>query len=118
MAQLEKYQGVLKAVLEDYLINQPAGRQSHSVEGDTETTLLTDDLHGAYAVLRHGWKGKSRVQHVVVFMRLVDGRIWIEEDWTDYDFAGRLLEAGIPPNKIELAFHHPRLRQYAGEMVL
>lgn len=110
MAQLEKYQEVVKAILEDY-INRHPGR--HSPERDTETTLLMDDVHGAYAVLRHGWEGKSRVQHVLVFIRLVDGRIWIEEDWTDYDFAGRLLEAGIPPENIELAFHHPRLRQYA-----
>lgn len=72
-----------------------------------------NDESGNYAILRHGWQGKQRQQHVLVFIRVENGQIWLEEDWTDYDFAGCLLEMGVPSDDIVLAFHHPSLRPYA-----
>jgi hypothetical protein len=109
MAQINDYKQTIHHVLTNYMkrFDNP------TTPSNIQTTLLIDDERGNYAILRHGWQGKQREQHVLVLMRLEDGRIWLEEDWTDYDFAGYLLEAGIPNEDIVLAFHHPSLRPYA-----
>lgn len=110
MDKLASHQEIIKAILEGYT-SQYSGIGAG--KSGLETSVLMDDTRGAYLVLRHGWQGKERVQRVLVFLRLVQGKIWVEEDWTDYDFAGRLLQAGVPEEDIVLAFHHPALRQHA-----
>jgi len=45
-------------------------------------------------------------------MRIVNEKVWIEANNTDYLFADRLLEADIPHEDIVLAFHAPEMRQY------
>ena len=47
-----------------------------------------------------------------VLLRLVNGKVWVETDNTDYDFVEHLLGAGIPKTDIVLAFHHPSLRPH------
>jgi hypothetical protein len=106
MDKLRQYQKAIKLVLEDFWARQTM----MLAEKDVETLLTADDQHKIYMVLRNGWQGKERVQNILIFVRLVNGRIWVEEDWTDFDVVGCLLEAGIPQEDIVLAFHHPQLR--------
>lgn len=40
-----------------------------------------------------------------VLMRIVDAKVWVEADTTDYVFVDHLLEAGVPQNDIVLACH-------------
>lgn len=109
MDQLTFYQTTVKNLLNDYLARFDAS----SFKSSVKPLLIVDDQHGQYLIIRSGWRGKDRVQHILIFLRVVDGKIWIEEDWTDYDVAGHLLDAGIPQNDIVLAFHHPSMRQYS-----
>lgn len=106
MDKLRQYQKTVKKVLEEYLKRQTMSVSDPSVE----TLLSADDQRGIYMVLRNGWQGKERVQNILLFVRLVNGRVWVEEDWTDFDVVGHLLEANIPQEDIVLAFHHPQLR--------
>ena len=54
-------------------------------------------------LLQHG-------EYVKVYLRIVQGKIWIEEDWTKQGIADQLLEAGVPPEDIVLGFQHPSKR--------
>lgn len=101
-----QYQPIIEDVFQDFfdIYREPLA------DSGIETLPVTDDEHGRYLILRSGWQGKERVQHVLVFIRLVGSKVWVEEDWTDFDFVGRLLEAGVPAEDIVLAFHHPSLR--------
>lgn len=38
--------------------------------------------------------------------------MWIQHDGIEHGIANDLLEAGIPPEHIVLAFHHPNERKY------
>jgi hypothetical protein len=109
MDELSKYQTIIKELLKDYMEQH----QTSSHDSEVETLLVTDDEHGQYLVIKNGWQGKDRVQLIPIFLRLVDGKIWVEEDWTDYEVVDRLLEAGIPQEQIVLAFHHPSMRQFS-----
>ena len=45
-------------------------------------------------------------------VRLKDGKVWIEQDWTEHGVARELLEAGVPPEAIELSFQPPEMRPH------
>ena len=49
---------------------------------------------------------------MTVYVRIRDGKFWIEEDWTEDGIATDLVRAGVPKEDIVLAFHEPKLRQY------
>jgi hypothetical protein len=40
--------------------------------------------------------------------------VWIEADNTDYDIAARLVELGVPKDKIVLGFQAPSVRKHTG----
>ena len=61
-------------------------------------------------LMRVGWRGETRVRRSVFYLRLKDGKIWIEEDWTSEGVATELVAAGVPPEAIVLAFKPPELR--------
>jgi hypothetical protein len=109
MDQLTKRQ-TIKEILKGYIERHQASSSQHA---DIETLLITDDERGHYLVIKNGWQDKDRVQHIPIFIRLVDGQIWVEEDWTDYEVVDRLLQAGVPQEDIVLAFHHPTMRQFS-----
>lgn len=47
-----------------------------------------------------------------VMMRIVNGKIWVEEDRTMYGFVDELLDAGISRDDIVLAFQPPQIRPH------
>jgi len=73
---------------------------------------VVDEGRGIYMALSHGWDGKERVKSIQFFVRVVGDKFRVEEDWTKDGVATDLLEAGVPNNKIVLAFHHPSMREY------
>jgi hypothetical protein len=75
-----------------------------------ETFCVFDDERGHYLLMRFGWTKDRRVRAITLFLRLRDGKIWIEEDWTEDGVALDLLRAGVPKEDIVLAFHSPEVR--------
>ncbi len=49
---------------------------------------------------------------MTVYVRLLNGKFWIEEDWTENGIATDLVRAGVDKEDIVLAFHEPKMRQY------
>jgi hypothetical protein len=75
-----------------------------------ETLTLFDRESDQYLVINVGWYNGRRMRGTPVYLRLRNGKIWIEEDMTDRDFAGLLLEAGVPRDDIVLGFQPPDKR--------
>lgn len=75
---------------------------------NVETVILEGE--GQFLLKRIGWHEGERINNTVVFVRLVNDKIWIEEDWTEEGIATELLRAGVPRDDIVLAFHPPQLR--------
>jgi len=46
----------------------------------------------------------------MVYLKIEQGKIWIEEDLTKQGIANELLDAGVPPEDIVLGFQHPSKR--------
>ncbi len=79
---------------------------------DIETFLIVDELNGHYIWMNLGWQKGDRITGITVYVRLLDGKFWIEEDWTEDGIATDLVNAGVDKADIVLAFHEPKMRQY------
>jgi hypothetical protein len=107
MDKLATYRELIRKTLTRYaeLIN------SNPTPG-VETELVFDEEHGNYLLLNVGWSGRRRVRGTTLHIRLRNGKIWIEEDWTEHGTASDLMEAGVPKEDIVLAFQHPQMRPF------
>ncbi|NJL56809.1 XisI protein [bacterium] len=77
-----------------------------------ETFLILDEAKSHYIWMNLGWQNGERVTGMTVYVRIRDGKFWIEEDWTEDGIATDLVRAGVPREDIVLAFHEPKMRQY------
>ncbi len=105
MDRINQYRQVIHALLEDY-------RSWYEDATDTgvDLQIVSDDEHGQYMVTSVGWRGETRVSRPLFYLRLKNGKIWIEEDWTKHGIAGELVHLGVPHSDIVLAFNPPEVR--------
>jgi hypothetical protein len=76
-----------------------------------ETFVVFDEVRDHYFLMRLGWSENRRVRQIVLYVRLKEGKLWIEEDWTEEGIATELLKAGVSKDEIVLAFQPPEMRQ-------
>jgi len=94
--RVEYYREVIKSVLREYarLFNgQPEG---------VDVIAVCDDDTNTYTVINIGWYNnhKQRMNITSVLLRIVNGKIWLEEDNTTYQFVEELLDQGIQKDEI------------------
>lgn len=111
MDKLTHYRQLIQTLLTDYatLLNETQATGSAT---ELEVQTVFDEKHDRYMVYRTGWWDKRRVHSVVLYVRLHEGKIWIEEDGTEEGLATDLLAAGVPNEAIVLGFRHPELRPF------
>lgn len=105
MDKLAQYRQIIQKILSDYR-EWAAGANQTGVQ----ECVSFDPLRDHYLWFHVGWDGKQRNFGVSVYLKIEQGKIWIEEDWTKQGIANELLEAGIPPEDIVLGFQHPSKR--------
>jgi hypothetical protein len=105
MAKLTQYQQIIQKILTEYR-DWAAGSNQIGVQ----ECIAFDQERDHYFWFSVGWDGKQRDFCVTVYLRIENGKIWIEEDWTKQGIANDLLEAGVPPEDIVLGFQHPSKR--------
>lgn len=106
MDNLIDYRSTIQKILTDYhVLNQKSN-------SSTESSLVFDEIHDQYLLILMGWDRDERIKNTMIHVRLKDGKIWIEEDWTEEGIATELLQKGISKDAIVLAFHPPKVRPY------
>ncbi|MFN8486615.1 MAG: XisI protein [Caldilineaceae bacterium] len=106
MDRISRYRAVIESTLKEY-----ARLFNHQPEG-IDVIAVCDEATDTYAIVNVGWDGNERMNMTSVLMRIINGKIWVEEDRTMYGFVDELLEAGISRDDIVLAFQSPEMRQY------
>jgi len=105
MDKLASYRKIVQKILIEYQ-QWAAGANKPGVT----QCVSFDEERGHYFWFNVGWDGKRRDFGVTVYLRIEQGKIWIEEDWTKQGIANELLDAGVPPEDIVLGFQHPSKR--------
>ncbi len=65
---------------------------------------------GNYLLMDEGWRGYKRLHHVWAHLATTDGKFYVHEDGTEEGIANRLLDAGVPKERIVLAMDAPNSR--------
>lgn len=107
MDKLTEYPQLIKRILTTYV-----ELCNHRGKSDIETFLIVDEPKSHYIWMNLGWQNGERITGMTVYVRIRDGKFWIEEDWTEDGIATDLVNAGVPKEDIVLAFHEPKMRQY------
>jgi XisI protein len=106
--KLTKYRDIARSVVMEYASH----RLSH---GDIQTEPVIDTERDHYEVIHVGWDSRGfRVHSSVIHLDIIDGKVWIQHDSTDWPVADALMEAGVPKEDIVLGFHPVEVREYTG----
>jgi hypothetical protein len=108
MDKLTTYRQLIKRLLTTYceLMNRSAAPEG------VETEVVFDEEHDQYMLLNVGWSGRKRFRGTTVYLRIRNGKIWVEEDWLEDGIVQELVAAGVPKEEIILAFQHPEMRSF------
>lgn len=97
MDKLEEYRQILQQIVEKYA-GEPRRPDQVSL------VPICDYKNDNYLLMRVGWDKVGRAHHTLFHFRLKDGKVWVEDDGIEHGITHDLLEAGIAPEDIILAF--------------
>ncbi|CAN1208907.1 XisI protein [Tumidithrix helvetica PCC 7403] len=107
MDRLDRYRQIIRTVLKPYAdIRYANVNVKNRSAFDTETDQ--------YIILSEGWDKLQHLHGVLLHVEIVDGKVWIQVDGTEYGIAQELLQSGVPKEDIVLGFHEPSIRPLTG----
>ena len=107
MERMKVYADLVKRALDEY-----ASAVERGINVNYDVIRLFDDERQQYMVMKLGWQGKQRFQHIPLHVALKDDKIWIEADWTEQGIATYFLNNGVPHERIVLGFQPPTMRPH------
>jgi hypothetical protein len=96
---------IIKAITESYYYRFPLPYPH------LDRIFLRDETNDYYMLYEVGWKGNKPVENTILLVRIKEGKIWIDVDWTEDGIVTDLLRFGVPPSDIVQAWVHPDLRE-------
>jgi hypothetical protein len=109
MDKVLKYQKILKDVLQAYAIDDTS--KTHKPD-DMQIRLIFDTESNHYQVLYTGWRQYQQTFSVLFHFDIIDEKIWVQRNISDYDIVGDIENAGVPKSDIILAFYAPEMRPF------
>ena len=116
MEKVLKYRNTLRDVLRTYAADDT--NKAHKPD-DMQIRLVFDTENDRYQVLYTGWREYNQTFSVIFHFDIIDGKIWVLQNNSDYDIIGDIENAGVPKSDIVLAFYAPVMRpftEYASSM--
>lgn len=112
MDKMTHYRELIEGQIRHFVVL--VNRQYKTDEGEGVAHCVFDEERDHYLLVKAGWSKGRRSRGTTLFLRLRDGRIYVEEDWTDEGIANALIAAGVPEEDIVLAFQPSSLREEMG----
>ena len=115
MDRLDQYREILYKILSQYtpMMSKPVSGASLQENRITSSLIVSEDRNH-FMVITEGWEGKRRIHSLTFHAELRKGKLWMHHDGIDRGITEELVAAGIPKDKIVLAFHPPHIRQHMG----
>ena len=105
MDQLNTYRQLIERVLSEY------ARIPYS-HGDMQAETVFDRDTDRYLLMVVGRDRERRFHGCLVHVDIIDSKIWVQRDGTEQGVVRDFLEAGVPKDRIVLAFHSPEKRKH------
>jgi hypothetical protein len=104
MDPLERDRSLIESILIEYT-------KIPYAYGEIQTEAVFDRVRDRYVLMNVGWDDGQRVHGSLVHIDIIDGKFWIQRDGIEHGIATELMEAGIPKDRIVLAFRPPEIRR-------
>lgn len=109
MDKIKHYQDVVINFLNYY--NEDTGGASAK---PIERRILIDKENNSFQLLSVGWKGNNYIFGPIFHFDIIDGKIWMQCNNTEWDAVDELMKNGVDRNDIVLGFLTPDARQFSG----
>lgn len=103
-----------RTIIVDLLESYAKLPSANPVGSELEEQLILDTQRDHYQILTIGWENGRRVYYPIFHIDIRDGKIWVQEDATDFDLVGELERRGVAKSDIVLAFQAPYKRPFTG----
>jgi hypothetical protein len=105
MDKIELYRQIIKQLLQEYASDDYN-------RNDVERELIFDSEHDHYQIVNVGWENDHRIYGCILHFDIKQGKIWLQYNGTEIDFAEELVKQGVPTQDIVIGFHSPFMRQF------
>jgi len=109
MDKTERYRDVIKKILTEYY-EMAKNKVVENREVEASDRLALDEVRDEYIWFRFGWDNNKLIQYIIIYLRIKNGKIWVEGDATNLCIVDDLLLAEVPQSDIVLGFHPPDKR--------
>jgi hypothetical protein len=107
METVKQYRELIQQLIRSYA-------QYRSARGEVQVEVIFDETNDHYELIYAGWNGPYRIHGSVVHIDIRQEKIWIQHDGTEGGIAEELAAAGVPRDRIVLAFKPPEIRPHTG----
>jgi hypothetical protein len=108
MGKITHYREIIKSILHAHVY--PPTRHIDEYEAQ----VVMDEPRDHYYLMKIGWDGQKRLHGCTLHFDIKNGKIWIQEDWTEEGVIDELLNAGVPPEDIVPSYRSPEVRKHLG----
>lgn len=109
MDKIAAYQQAVMDVMEEFAA--PSSTRKPKVEKQ----IIADFQRNRFQVVRFGWENDDKMVYTTLLhFEIKDGKIWIQQNWTELPVATELMEHGVPKTDIVLGFVPAYARQDTG----
>jgi hypothetical protein len=110
MDKIAHYQEVIAEILLEY---QEFLQGSSIVRNNIlKAEVLLDAQHNHFQLLFLGWQGYQYIYNVALHLDIIDDKIWIQQNNTEFKIHNELMERGVARQEIVLGFIAPTERQF------
>lgn len=110
MDPVDQYREAVMSVLREW-------ERRPSPETPLRFEAVFDRERDRYLLAVVGWDGPRHIHSTLVHIDVIDGKLWIHHDQTEDGVAPDLVAAGVPRDRIVLAFKSPARRAITGYAV-
>lgn len=105
MGKIMKYESAILSILEEY-----SKIKYSNIKGGNY--LVADREKHRYQVVTMGWDGHKFIHDCPIHMDIIDGKIWVFQNMTEWDLGEMLEKQGVPKSDIVIGFFSEKMREY------
>jgi hypothetical protein len=103
--RLEVYRRAVRSVI---LSHQDATAAQKGILSEA----IFDAEHDHYQLVNVGWQDETRIYGCILHIDLLEEKVWIQHNGTEFNIADELMAQGVLQADIVLGFHSPFKRQF------
>jgi hypothetical protein len=104
--KLKKYETAIMSIVSEY-----AKIKYANIVGGNQ--LIIDNKNHQYQVVTIGWDNNEFVHDCPMHFAIINNKIWIQQNMTEWEVGEMLEEQGVPKSDIVIGFLSPDLRPYS-----